>query len=110
MFFGRGLRFGGGFRRYRGSGEDERVDAATLQSLSDETGATTFVINPRVSDLSGLDSHFQSISAELREQYTLRYASAGGARPHQIRVDGLRPGMEVRAPKWAGNGASGSAG
>jgi Ca-activated chloride channel family protein len=105
-----GVRFGGGFGHHRGGGEDERVDAATLQSLSDETGATTFVINPRVSDLSGLDSHFQSISAELREQYTVRYASAGGARPHQIRVDGLRPGMEVRAPKWAGNGTSGLAG
>ena len=89
---------------------DERVDAATLRSLSDETGATTFIINPRVTDLSGLDSHFQSISAELREQYTVRYASAGGARPHQIRVEGLRPGMEVRAPKWAGNGTSGFAG
>jgi len=110
MFGGRGIRFGGGFGHHRGGGEDERVDAATLQSLSDETGATTFVINPRVSDLSGLDSHFQSISAELREQYTVRYASAGGARPHQIRVDGLRPGMEVRAPKWTGNGTSGLAG
>jgi Ca-activated chloride channel homolog len=107
--FGGGLRFGG-FRRHRGGGEDERVDAATLQSLSDETGATTFIINPRVSDLSGLDTHFQNISAELREQYTVRYASAGGARPHQIRVEGLRPGMEVRAPKWAGNGTSGFAG
>ena len=110
MFGGGGIRFGGGFRHHRGGGDDERVDAATLQSLSDETGATTFIINPRVTDLSGLDSHFQSISAELREQYTVRYASAGGARPHQIRVEGLRPGMEVRAPKWAGNGTSGFAG
>jgi Ca-activated chloride channel family protein len=108
MFGGR--RFGGGFGHRRGGGEDERVDAATLQSLSDETGATTFVINPRVSDMSALDTHFQSISAELREQYTVRYASSGGAGLHQIRVDGLRPGMEVRAPKWTGNGASGLAG
>jgi VWFA-related protein len=106
MFSGRGMRFGGGFRHHMGGGEDERVDAVTLRSLSDETGATTFIINPRVSDLSGLDTHFQSISAELREQYTVRYASAGGARPHQIRVEGLRPGMDVRAPKWAGSGAS----
>jgi VWFA-related protein len=108
--FGGGMRFGGGFMRHRGGGEDERVDAATLQSLSDETGATTFIINPRVSDLSGLDAHFQSISTELREQYTVRYASAGGARPHQIRVEPLRPGMEVRAPKWAGDGTNGFAG
>jgi Ca-activated chloride channel homolog len=85
-------------------GDDERVDAATLRTLSDETGATTFVMNPRVTDMSRLDQHFQSISAELRDQYTVRYASAGGDRPHQIRVDGTRPGMEVRAPKWAGTG------
>jgi VWFA-related protein len=104
--FGGGMRFGGGFRRHMGGGEDERVDAATLQRLSDETGATTFVMNPRVSDMSALDAHFQSISAELREQYTVRYASAGGARPHQIRVEGSRPGVEVRAPKWAGNAGS----
>jgi Ca-activated chloride channel family protein len=104
--FGGGMRFGGGFRHHMGGGEDERVDAATLQRLSDETGATTFVMNPRVSDMSALDAHFQSISAELREQYTVRYASAGGARPHQIRVEGSRPGVEVRAPKWAGNAGS----
>jgi VWFA-related protein len=108
MFGGR--RFGGGFGHQRGGGEDERVDAATLQRLSDETGATTFVINPRVSDMSALDTHFQSVSTELREQYTVRYASGGGAGLHQIRVEGLRPGMEVRAPKWTGNGASGLAG
>ena len=104
--FGGGMRFGGGFGHHMGGGEDERVDAATLQRLSDETGATTFIMNPRVTDLSALDSHFQSISAELREQYTVRYASAGGARPHQIRVEGSRPGIEVRAPKWAGSGGS----
>jgi Ca-activated chloride channel family protein len=101
--FGGSLRIGGGFgrRNMGGGGEDERVDAATLQRLSEETGATTFVMNPRVTDMSTLDAHFQSISAELREQYTVRYASAGGARPHQIRVEGSRPGVEVRAPKWA---------
>jgi len=82
------------------------VDASTLRRLSDETGATTFVINPRVTDMSALDAHFQQISAELRQQYTVRYASAGGGRPHQIRVDGTRDGMEVRAPKWTGAGAS----
>jgi len=106
---GVGIGFGGGFGRHpmgMGGDEDELVDASTLRRLSDETGATTFVMNPRVTDMSRLDAHFQDISAELRAQYTVRYASAGGARPHQIRVDGLRPGIEVRAPKWAGNGAS----
>ena len=116
-FGGVGITFGGGFggggfgRRHMGmpmmgGDEDERVDAATLQRLSDETGATTFVMNPRVTDMSRLDDHFQQISAELRAQYTVRYASAGGGRAHQIRVEGMRPGMEVRAPKWTGSGAS----
>jgi VWFA-related protein len=106
---GVGIGFGGGFGRHHrgmGGGEDELVDASTLRRLSDDTGATTFIMNPRVTDMSRLDAHFQDISAELRAQYTVRYASTGGARPHQIRVGGLRPGMEVRAPKWAGNGAS----
>jgi VWFA-related protein len=105
--------FAGGFGRHGGNpmmggggGEDEMVDASTLRTLSDETGATTFVINPRVTDMSALDAHFQQISAELRQQYSVRYASAGGARPHQIRVEGTRDGMEVRAPKWTGTGAS----
>ncbi len=108
-FGGLGIGFGGGFGRPHmgmGGDEEERVDASTLQHLSDETGATTFVMNPRVTDMSRLDAHFQEISAELRGQYTVRYASAGGARPHQIRVEGLRPGMEVRAPKWTGSGDS----
>jgi Ca-activated chloride channel family protein len=106
FFGGVRKRFGGGFGHHMGGGDDERVDAATLKTLSDETGATTFVLNPRVTDLSALDSHFQAISAELREQYTVRYASAGGVRSHQIRVDGVRPGIEVRAPKWVGNGSA----
>jgi len=109
-FGGGALRFGvGGFGHHMGGfggGDDERVDAATLRTLSDETGATTFVMNPRVTDMSRLDAHFQSISAELRQQYTVRYASAGGPGAHQIKVEGTRPGMEVRAPKWAGGGTS----
>ena len=111
-FGGLGIGFGfggGGFGPMgmpMGGSEAERVDADTLRRLSDETGATTFVMNPRVTDMSRLDAHFQDISAELRAQYTVRYASAGGDRPHQIRVEGLRPGMEVRAPKWTGGTAS----
>ncbi len=107
MFGGGALGFGGGgFGHHLGGlhgGEDERVDAATLRSLSEETGATTFIMNPRITDMSRLDAHFQSISTELRQQYTVRYASAGGARAHQIRVEGTRPGIEVRAPRWVGS-------
>ncbi len=103
--------FGGGFGRHGGpmmggGSEAEMVDASTLRTLADETGATTFVINPRVTDMSALDAHFRQISNELREQYTVRYASAGGGRPHQIRVEPARDGMEVRAPKWTGGSAS----
>jgi Ca-activated chloride channel homolog len=108
-FGGGAFSLGGGFGHHGmpfGGGEDERVDARTLQILSDETGATTFVMNPRVTDMSRLDAHFQSISSELREQYTVRYASAGGDRAHQIRVESTRPGLEVRAPKWAGADSS----
>jgi len=110
-FGGVGIGFGGGFGPHHmpmpmGGDQYEQVDASTLRHLSDETGATTFVMNPRVTDMSRLDAHFQDISAELRAQYTVRYGSAGGARPHQIRVEGLRPGLEVRAPKWTGSGDS----
>lgn len=110
MFGGAMIGFGGrGFGRHMGGmggGDDERVDAATLRTLSYETGATTFVMNPRVVDMSRLDAHFQDISTELRQQYTVRYASAGGDRAHQIRVESARPGIDIRAPKWAGAGAS----
>ncbi len=108
LFPGFRLGIGGGggrFHHQMGGGDTELVDAQTLKRLSDETGATTFIMNPRVTDMSALDAHFQAISAELREQYTVRYASAGGMRAHQIRVEG-RPGIEVRAPKWAGASAA----
>ncbi len=112
------FRWGGGTFRFGAGppmgaipgGQDERVEATTLRTLSDETGATTFVMNPRVVDMSRLDAHFQAISAELRQQYTVRYASAGGDRVHQIRVEATRPGMDVRAPKYMGSDSAGSGG
>ena len=102
LFGGLRLSIGGG----GGRGDLERVDASTLRTLADETGGTTFVMNPRVTNMSALDAHFQQISAELREQYTVQYGSAGGARPHQIHVASDRPGIEVRSPKWTGSGAA----
>jgi Ca-activated chloride channel family protein len=83
--------------------ELDQVDAPTLRTLSDETGATTFIMNPHTVNMSRLDAHFQRISAELREQYTVSYVSTGGPGTHQIRVEGTRPGTEVRAPKWTGD-------
>src|SRR5579875_106973 len=83
--------------------ELDQVDASTLRTLSDETGATTFIMNPRTVNMSRLDAHFQHISAELREQYTVSYVATGGPGAHQSRVEGTRPGTEVRAPKWTSN-------
>ncbi len=99
---------GGGVFRFGPpmAGPEERVEAGTLRTLSDETGATTFVMNPRVVDMSRLDAHFQNISTELCQQYSVRYESAGGARAHAIRVEATRPGIEVRAPKWIGTGSA----
>jgi Ca-activated chloride channel family protein len=100
---GSGTFFGRlGFGRHLLMAQQEEVDASTLRTLSEDTGATTFVLNPRVADLSELDAHFQAISTELREQYTVLFSSSGGPGPHPIRVEATRPGLDVRAPKWAG--------
>ena len=107
MFGGAGIRFGGGFRHHRGGGEDEQVDAATLRSLSAKTGATTFMVNPRVNDLSGLDSHFQSVLAELREHTpcaTRQPAAPGhtrfGSRDCAPRIGGASAQMGGQRHLW----------
>ncbi|HLH76121.1 MAG TPA: VWA domain-containing protein [Candidatus Binataceae bacterium] len=101
-FFG---GFGFGFGRRLLAAQQEEVDASTLRTLSEDTGGTTFVLNPRVTNLSELDAHFQAISAELREQYTVLFSSSGGSGPQPIKVEATRPGLDVRAPKWADAGA-----
>src|SRR5215469_9517682 len=69
-------------------GDIERVDAQTLHTLSTETGAKTYII-AQVGDGEQLRNACQSISLELREQYTIGFvapdASAGGYR--SVRVD-----------------------
>lgn len=102
--------FGFGFGRRMMAAQEEEVDASTLRTLSEETGATTFVLNPRVANMAELDAHFQAISTELRQQYTVLYSSSGGPGAHRIRVEATRPGMDVRAPKWAGSGTYASGG
>src|SRR5579875_1742713 len=101
-FFG---GFGFGFGRRLLAAQQVEVDASTLRTLSEDTGGTTFVLNPRVTNLSELDAHFQAISAELREQYTVLFSSSGGSGPQPIKVEATRPGLDVRAPKWADAGA-----
>jgi Ca-activated chloride channel family protein len=57
-----------------GGGDLERVDARTLQTLSSETGAKTFIIR-EVGDGEMLRQATASISKELREQYTVGFTS-----------------------------------
>jgi Ca-activated chloride channel family protein len=87
-----------------GDPDDERVDDATLHRLSDETGATTFVVAARASNMGALDSHFQAISNELRQQYTVAYASDSDRDTHSLRVDSRRDDVVVRGPKFIGHG------
>jgi hypothetical protein len=59
-FGGVGIGFGGGFGPHHmpmGGDQYEQVDAPTLRHLSDETRATTFVMNPRVTDMSSFRLH-----------------------------------------------------
>jgi Ca-activated chloride channel homolog len=57
-----------------GSGELERVDAHTLQMLSNETGAKTYIVR-KVGDGELLRQATESISNELRQQYTVGFTS-----------------------------------
>ncbi len=82
-------------------GDIERVDAQTLHTLSTETGAKTYII-AQVGDGEQLRNACQSISLELREQYTVGFvapdASAGGYRSVRVDVPGS-PSATVRVRK-----------
>jgi Ca-activated chloride channel homolog len=82
-------------------GDTERVDARTLQTLSTESGAKTFIIR-QVGDGVLLSQACESISRELRQQYTIGFVSpdpgAGGYRSLRVDVPG-RPGDSVRVRK-----------
>ena len=88
-----------------GDSEDERVDDVTLRRLAEDTGANTFIVNPRSGNLGSLDSHFQQISEELREQYTVSFSSldSGHGATHRLRIESRRPDVVVRGPKYLGN-------
>jgi len=66
----------------------DQVDAATLRTLSTETGAKTFILK-EVGDGEAMRSDCESISSELQSQYTVGFvapdAAAGGYR--SLRVD-----------------------
>jgi len=82
-------------------GEDDRVDARTLQTLSIETGAKTFIVR-EVGDGETLSRATESISNELREQYTVGFTSPnpvrGGYRSLKVEVP-TRPELSVRVRK-----------
>ena len=83
-------------------GDDERVDSRTLQEISDETGGKHFLLNTAdvIGNAAVLDTATQTISRELRQQYSLGYTSSrSGNRYHSVRVEPRRGDLVVRAQK-----------
>lgn len=82
-------------------GRDERVDSETLQKISDETGGRHFLLNTRdvVGNRAVLDKATQTISHELRFQYSLGYGSSGRGAYRSLRVESTRPNVLVRTQK-----------
>ena len=84
-----------------GGSELDRVDAQTLHTLSTETGAKTYIVK-QAGDGELLRRVCESISLELREQYTVGFvapqASAGGYRSLRVDVPG-KPSANVRVRK-----------
>ncbi|MGH7815691.1 MAG: VWA domain-containing protein [Candidatus Binataceae bacterium] len=82
-------------------GGGDQVDAQTLRTLSTETGAKTFIIRT-IGDGRAIRNDCETISRELREQYTLGFvapnAAAGGYRGVRVEVPG-RPDAVVRVRK-----------
>ncbi|MGH7985211.1 MAG: VWA domain-containing protein [Candidatus Binataceae bacterium] len=98
-------------------GDIDQVDTRTLQMLSTETGARTFVVR-EVGDGAALRQACQNISRELREQYTIGFvapnASRGGYRSLRVDVPNhsgdtvrVRKGIEVGAGSSYAMGPSG---
>ena len=84
-----------------GGGDLERVDARTLQTLSTETGAKTYIIR-EVGDGEMLRQATAAISNELREQYTVGFTSPDPSRTgyRSLKVDvPTHPDLTVRVRK-----------
>ncbi|HXW85212.1 MAG TPA: VWA domain-containing protein [Candidatus Binataceae bacterium] len=84
-----------------GGGDVERVDARTLQTLSTETGAKTYIVR-RVGDGDALRKACAQISLELREQYTIGFLAPDPASSgyRSLRVDvPTHTGVDVRVRK-----------
>jgi len=92
-------------------GNIDQVDARTLNLLSNETGAKTYIIR-EVGDGAALRDACATISRELREQYTLGFvapdASRGGYRSLHVDVP-PHPEVSVRVRKGVEVGGTESA-
>ncbi|HXG20061.1 MAG TPA: VWA domain-containing protein [Methylomirabilota bacterium] len=89
----------------RGGGANDAVDVHVLQTFSNETGGRHFLLNTAdvVNNEAVLDQAVQTISEELRQQYTVGYVSPlKGDVYRSIRVEVRRPGLSVRAQKGLG--------
>jgi Ca-activated chloride channel homolog len=92
------------------SGDVDQVDARTLNALSTETGAKTYIIR-EVGDGAALRDACATISRELREQYTVGFvapdASRGGYRSLHVDVP-TYPEVAVRVRKGVNVGGGGT--
>ncbi len=81
-----------------GSGlDDEQIDTRTLQEASDATGGKLFVLNTAdvVGNAGVLENATQTISRELRSQYSLGYTSSlRGSHYRSLRVETRRAEAE----------------
>jgi Ca-activated chloride channel family protein len=80
-----------------GGGFDEQIDTRTLEEASDATGGKLFVLNTAdvVRNASVLENATETISRELRSQYSLGYTSSlRGGHYHSVRVETRRAGAE----------------
>lgn len=89
----------------RSGGFNDAVDVQVLQTFSDETGGRRFLLH--TADVLGndavLDRATQTISEELRQQYTIGYNSPlRGDVYRGVRVEVQRPDLSVRTQKGSG--------
>ena len=92
------------------SGDNDAVDARTLETLSNETGAKTFILKT-ISDGRAMRDDCAAISRELREQYTVGFVAPdpGHSGYRNLRVDvPTRPYDSVRVRKGVTVGGSGT--
>lgn len=91
---GGGFPFPGGGGGYS-TGPDDRVNAAALRQITDDSGGRTEIVN----DARDLDPATATIADELSKQYYIGYPSPGhrDGRWHSIRVEVRDPSLKVRA-------------